>query len=333
MTDTIATPTTYMAIHHRGAGDFVPEQEQMPKVGHGESLIAVEAAGLCGTDLHITSPNATYPCDTEVMGHEICGRVVSGPEHLVGRRVVVDPTVTCGTCEPCRRGFFTQCVDFGSIGIQRPGGFAEYALVPTDRLLPIAEHVEPAAATVAEPLSCVLYALSRLPTLEASGRAVVLGGGPIGVLFAAVLERAFAREVIVVEPSERRAAHIRSRLAAQVVRPGGVREDFAPELVVDATGFLFSEAVRITRPGGVILCFGLQDKGGVSDQIQFTLKELTAIAARAANGTFGKAVELLEKGVIQGDDVITATYPLAEIRAGFDEARSAHGLKVVLLPG
>jgi len=332
MTDAMTRSESYMAIHYRGAGHFEPVQEKLPDVGSDESMIAVEAAGLCGTDLHITSPDSAYPCDTEVMGHEICGRVVAGPTHLVGHRVVVDPTVTCGVCEPCRRGFYTQCVDFGSIGIQRPGGFAEYAVVPTDRLLPISEDVDPAAATIAEPLSCVLYAMSRLPMLEASGRAVVLGGGPIGVLFAAVLERAFAREVIVVEPSDHRATHIRTRLAAQVVAPGDVPADFAPELVVDATGFLFSEAVKIARPGGIILCFGLQDGGGESAQIQFTLKELTAVAARAANGTFAKAVELIEKGVIQGEDVITATYPLSEIGAGFAEARSAHGLKVVLLP-
>lgn len=321
---------TNLAMHYLGDGTFEPRHDPIPVPGPGEALIAIEAAGLCGTDLHITHVPTTYPYDTEVLGHEIAGRVLEGPDELVGRRVVVDPTLTCGVCAACRRDHYTQCEKFSSIGIARSGGFQSYAALPIDRLLVISDDVEPGTATIAEPLSCVLYALSRVPSFEPSGHAVVLGGGPIGVLFAAVLERALAREVIVVEPSEYRAAHIASRLQARVVNPGEIPEGFDPEIVVDATGFLFSEAVRIARPGGTIVCFGLEDRGGASSQIDFTQKELRAVSARAALGTFGKAVELLERKVIVGEDVISATYDLSDIGRAFDEARGGRCLKVIL---
>lgn len=326
----ITLPSTHLAMHYGGEGKFEPRWEPLPEPAVGEVLIDVEAAGLCGTDLHITHVPTTYPYTTEILGHEISGRVIQGPEELLGRRVVVDPTLNCGICDACRRNHITQCEKFSSIGIARPGGFEQYVAVPADRALPISDDVDAPTATIAEPLSCVLYALSRVPSFEPAGRAVVLGGGPIGLLFAAVLERGYAHEVVVVEPSAVRAAHIASRLNAKVVDPGETPKGFAPEIVVDATGFLFAEAVKIARPGGTIVCFGLEDRGGNSSQVDFTQKELRAVSARAAGGTFQAAIDLLERGVIVGEDVITAEYDLADINKAFDEARGGLCQKVVL---
>lgn len=332
MTNASTIPATHTAMHYLGDGTFDVRCDPAPEPAPGEALVAVEAAGICGTDLHITNVASPYPYDTEVLGHEACGRVVEGPAELLGRRVVIDPTLTCGACEPCLRGLITQCHDFGTIGIQRPGGFAEHVAAPPDRLVLVPEGLDPATAALAEPLACVLYALSRVPALEPAGRAVVLGGGPIGMLFATVLERGMAQEVVVVEPNEKRGSHITSRLDGDVVEPGALAADFAPGLVVDAAGFLFAEAVKLARPGGVILCFGLEDRGGPSSQVDFVQKELTAVSARAAWGTFGKAVELLDRGIVTSSDLITSTFEFGAIAEAFDVARSGDGLKVVLRP-
>jgi threonine dehydrogenase-like Zn-dependent dehydrogenase len=332
MTDVATLPATQVAVHYIGDGAWDVRSDPIPEPKAGEALIAVEAAGICGTDLHITRVPSTYRHDTEILGHEFCGRVVEGPPELVGKKAVIDPTLTCGVCEPCLRGFVTQCRSFGTLGIQRPGGFAEFAIVPVDRVVTVPDDLDSATAALSEPLACVLYALSRVPALEPAGRAVVLGGGPIGVLFAAVLERAMARQVVVVEPNPIRKAHIAARLQAEVVEPDALDPEFAPELVVDATGFLFARAVEIARPGGVILLFGLEDRGGASSQVDFVQKELTTVAARAAWGTFGKAVELLHREIITRDDLITATFGFHDAAEAFDVARNGTGLKVILQP-
>jgi threonine dehydrogenase-like Zn-dependent dehydrogenase len=318
--------------HYLRDGSFEVRREDPPDPGRNEALVAVEAAGICGTDLHITRVPSTYAWDTEVLGHEFCGRVTAGPPELVGRRAVVDPAIMCGACEPCRRGLRTQCLNFEAVGITRPGGFADVAAVPADRLLPVSDEITPRTAALAEPLACVLYALRRLPPLEPGGRAVVLGAGPIGALFAAVLERAMGRRVVVSEPSEPRRAHLAPRLDAELVEPAALDPSFQPELVVDTTGFLFADAVELARPGGVILCFGLEERGGQSAQVRFAQKELTAVSSFAAWGTFATAIDLLERGVVTADDLVTGIFPLEEVKDAFDVARSGSGLKVLLEP-
>src|SRR5690349_1995072 len=106
-------PRTSVAMHYMGDGTFEVREDPVPSPAPGEALIAVEAAGIGGTDLHITHPESGYPYQTEVLGHEFCGRVIDGPVELLGRRIVVDPTLVCGACDSCLRGFYTQCRSFG----------------------------------------------------------------------------------------------------------------------------------------------------------------------------------------------------------------------------
>lgn len=328
VTESMSTVTRYT-----GRGTFEIERARPPVPVPGEVLVRVEAAGICGTDLHITRVPTTYVASTEVLGHEICGEVVQGPSPLVGTRVVVDPAITCGRCGPCLRGLPTQCPNFEAIGVTRPGGFADFVAVPEGLLRPIPPTLDLETAVLAEPLACVMYALRQLPALDPSGRAVVLGAGPIGALFALVLERGLGRRVAVSEPSEERRALLAPKLEGEVLAPEALEHGEPPELVVDTTGFLFGTAVRIARPGGTILAFGLADRGGASAQVLFTQKELTAVSSFAAHGTFGLAIDLLARGVLGRDDVVTAVRPLAAIGPAFDEARAGHGLKVLLRPG
>lgn len=315
-------------------GRFEVQEAEFGSPSAGNVLLKVEAAGICGTDLHITKVPSTYVWDTEVLGHEFCGRVVTGyGEWEEGRRAVIDPAIFCGVCGPCRRGLRTNCENFTALGIQTPGGFADYAEVPVSALIPIADDLDPQAAALTEPLACVLYGLRRVPQLEANGQALVLGGGPIGALFAMSLERGYGRRVVVSEPSEVRREHLAKRLDGDVIAPDQLGEGSAFELIVDTTGFLFAQAVELARPGGVILCFGLEQRSGEGAQVLFTQKELTAVSSFAAEGTFTNAVGMLENGVITAEDLVTDVYPLEDIAAAFDKARGGLGLKVILEPG
>ena len=163
-----------------------------PVAAPDEALIKVSRAGICGTDLHIylghMDQRVTKPL---VMGHEMCGELVeipdgSGPE--VGDRVVVEPTVFCGKCAACKRGNTHVCQNLNFLGIDSPGAFQEFWNVPVDRLHAIPQSLSDNAAAMIEPLAVAVHDVRRAP-VELGDQAVVIGGGPIGLLVAHAARR------------------------------------------------------------------------------------------------------------------------------------------------
>jgi threonine dehydrogenase-like Zn-dependent dehydrogenase len=307
----------------------------------GEVVLKVLSAGICGTDLAITStPPEFEAAPRVVLGHEILGRVVSeGPEH--GQRVVVIPSLYCGRCAMCVSQLPTQCLNIEFIGIHHDGGFAEYVSVPRDRILTVDSSLDPRSAVLAEPLACVLHGIARLPQLPPNGVCVALGAGPIGALFALVLERASGQRVIVAEPSAARVELLAKRLGrGEVVTPADLEaavaarsDGLGASVVVDAVGSLLDVAVEVCAPRGTVHAFGLRHSPiEKAFQQKLTAKELTVTSAYGANGQFSEAIGLLAQGVIAAEDLVSSVYPLDEIDAAFKDARSAAGLKVLIEP-
>lgn len=307
-------------------------------------LIAVEACGICGTDLHLLSDPPRHPATPGVvLGHEIVGRVVEvGSETVgipVGERVVVAPNTWCGSCQMCRAGVLSACLHSSTIGIFRDGGLADVASVPERACHPISKHLPAQIAALTEPLSCVMNGLHRARPLPGEV-AVIYGAGAIGLLFLAVLRSAGVR-CIVVEPAQLRRATAASMGALGVVHPdpaevsAAVRA-YSPEgadLAVDAVGNQVAAAIRDTRPRGRILLFGM-DSGAKAEieQYDLTRRELVIAGTYVGAFSFPAAVRLQEAGLLDLSPIVTHWLGLERVGEAINALRSGAAAKAVLYP-
>lgn len=302
-------------------------------------LIEVEACGICGTDLHILEDPPGHPATKGViLGHEFVGRVLevgtSVSRVAQGDRVVVQSNMPCHACGMCAEGFFNQCVRMTTNGVFRDGGLAEVAVVPERGVHPIPDTIPTRVAALIEPLSCVVHAIGQLKPTPGED-SVVLGAGPIGLLFTAVLAASGARSVTCVEPSEARAVLARDVGATKVLSP----QQFAASgelahIVVDAVGALFPAAIDAARPGGRIALFGMNSQvlPGVK-QFDITRKELTVFGSYVGSSSYPQTIALLSSGALNLDPMITSEIPLSEVNAGLDALRAGTGVKVIVRPG
>lgn len=154
----------------------------VPEPGPGEVLVKVARAGICGSELEGVRTR-TRRVPPLIMGHEISGTIAGGdiPAGMQpGQRVAINPLISCGQCEMCRSGLPNLCPDRQLVGLNRPGGFAEYVAVPASAVVPVPDHLDDTAAAMAEPLAVGVRAV-RL-TGRSSGRLLIAGAGSIGLL-------------------------------------------------------------------------------------------------------------------------------------------------------
>ena len=222
---------------------------EMPTLREDEVLVRVERAGICGSDIQCVatrSPRRTPPL---IMGHELIGEVTTAPPAagaLVGRRVAVNPQVTCGGCLNCRSGHENTCQHRELVGGTRPGGFGEFVSVPARCIHVIDDELAADVAVLAEPVATCIHAFQLSP-LVLSGTLVMLGGGTIGTLAAIVARLLGAERVVVSESNDERRAWADS-IADAAVHPDDLADTVAAvtlgagvALVVDAVG---SDATR-----------------------------------------------------------------------------------------
>ena len=247
-----------------------------PVAAVGEHLIRVEAVGICGSDMHAyLGHDARRPAPL-ILGHEAAGTVTGGP--MDGTRVTVNPLVTCGTCPACRSGRENLCPTRQIISMQpREGAFAQYISMPQSNLVTVPEAVPLAKAALAEPLAVSWHAV-RLATeaLHATSerRALVIGGGAIGLAAALALRAMHVADVTIVEPNDARRAFL-AALGEQVV----AQADGLFPVVIDAVGYAATRATASASaaPGGVIAHVGLGEDSGGLDIRRMTLQEITFI--------------------------------------------------------
>ncbi len=323
-------------------GDVRIEERPVPRPGPGEVLVAMRACGICGSDLMDWYTATKAPA---VLGHEPAGVVVESrgpglPEP--GTRVFVHHHVPCGDCDYCRRGRETLCAQFKATRIE-PGGFSELILVPALNaaldLLPLPDHVSDEAATLIEPLACVVRGLDRA-RVSGETRLLVIGGGQMGLLIA---QAALARgaDVTVAEPLPAR-RELAAALGARAVTPEGVpgaaRADAAsppPDVVLLATGApaAWDLALSAVDKGGVIQWFapGKPDQRAAFDVNTLFFKELEIQATYSSGPRDTRAaLDLIAAGKIATERLITHRFPLEETAAALAMARSREGIKVII---
>jgi threonine dehydrogenase-like Zn-dependent dehydrogenase len=288
-------------------------------------LLDVRASGVCGTDLHvIRDPEGVGVALGTVLGHEFVGvvrEVGAAVSHVErGDRVVVAPVVSCGACEGCHAGRPHTCEEAEAYGFTQPGGFAPHVVVAASSVYRVADHVPDWRAALVEPLSTVLHGLKRAQPFPGE-RALVIGGGPIGLLFVGVLAHA-GLDVVVIEPSPARADAARAMGAVAVLAPGPdavahVREltgGAGPELVVDAVGTQLDVALAAVRAAGRIVLFGVA-RGARLDVDPRTIqtRDVQILGANVGSFVFAPALRLVEQGRIDFGPVVSHRVALADL--------------------
>jgi threonine dehydrogenase-like Zn-dependent dehydrogenase len=311
---------------------FVDMPDAAPQ--EGENLIKIEAVGICGSDMHAyLGHDARRPAPL-ILGHEAAG-IIQGGAHD-GMRVTVNPLVTCLTCPACLAGRENLCPNRQIISMMpRQGAFAQYVAMPLRNLVEVPDDVPLGKAALAEPLAVSWHAarlaLAALhPAMDR--RALVIGGGAIGLAAALALRAMNLVDVVIVEPDAARRAFLNDQ-CDQVAVPSA---DGSFPVVIDAVGFgvTRASAAALVAPGGVIAHVGLGDDKPGLDIRRATLQEITFIGTYTYTAKdFRDTAAALFDGRL-GPLEWTEARPLADGAAAFADLRAGRvaAPKIILDP-
>jgi alcohol dehydrogenase len=320
--------------------EVVYRDEPDPKPDPGEVLIRVDAVGICGSDMHAYHGRDPRRVPPLILGHELAGEVLKGPG--TGRRVTVNPLITCGSCEFCAQGRENLCNRRSMIGMTRPGGFAEYVTTAAASVIDLPEGMSTRAAALTEPAATALHALNL--GMRALARPVqecetlVMGAGAVGLLAALLLRGYGCRRLHVAETNALRRESAERSCALAVFDPaaGSRPANGSVDLVVDAVGTAPTRAAALAavKPGGVIVHVGLADWASEIDMRKLTLAEITLIGTYTyTTADLRAAVRALHEGAF-GDPAWVEERPLAEGARAFRDLHegSAAAAKILLRP-
>jgi len=331
-------------------GAVVLDDRPEPRAGPGEVTVRLAACGICGTDLEKVRGNYRT---AGVLGHEPVGRIAStGPgvtDLAVGDRVFVHHHVPCLACEVCRRGDTTFCPAYSTTNLE-PGGFAELFRASAEHVakgavLRLDPAVDWPSGTLLEPAGCALTALRKVGFAE-GGSVLVLGLGPVGLLYARLAKALGAAWVGGTEVSELR-RHVAERggidACADPRQPDAVREMVrratggrGVDLAVPASGHpsVARTAVEEVRRGGTVNLFGLPEAGSRldADLQQLYLRGVRVVPSYATTEREIRDVhDLVVAGRLRVGDLVSHHRPLAEIAEAFRlAARPDEAVKVVV---
>jgi len=342
-------PTMMTAVRWHAAGDVRAERVPRPETtGPGELLIAVDACGICGTDIEewrhgpIDIAVDRHPLTRRqaplTLGHEFCGTVASagpGTTLRAGTRVAVEVNLSCGTCARCASGDTQLCPRLGSLGLHGDGGLAEAAVVPESVCVPLPDDLPTLRAVLAEPLAVAVRAV-RLAGVRAGESVTVLGGGAIGQLAARVAAHTGAAvRLAEPRPPRRRAAE---RAGLRTAGTHTALPDDA-DAAIDCAGYPGSaaDAMATTRPGGRTALVGVSTGrlGLTAWDVIRRERHLLGVLSHTMSD-FTAAVHLLATGAIDVSGLVTDVVPLsAAIDDAFVPLRDAPGdrIKTVIVPG
>lgn len=299
-----------------------------PVLMPNEAIIAPRLVGICATDLHLTRG---YKDFQGILGHEFVGTVVACKDvQWVGRRVVGEINAACRSCPTCARGDIPHCPQRTTLGINhRDGALAELFALPIANLYQVPETIPDEVAVFTEPLAAALQILEQTH-IRPTDRVVIIGDGKLGLLVAQVLRLTGCALQVVGRHPERWEVLNRQGIAVTSVPDELAQRDW--DVVVDCTGSEhgFTIARTLVRPRGRIVLKSTFHGALAMDAAALVVDEVQLIGSRC--GPFGAALRLLERGLIETEPLMHATFPLAEAERAFAAAQGS--LKVLVrVPG
>lgn len=308
-------------------GEISLRQVRNPVPAPGEALIKVLKAGICNTDLEIEKGYMTF---SGILGHEFVGRVEEAPDkEWIGKRVVGEINLFCGTCELCLKGETKHCASRQVLGIAgKNGAFAEYLTLPIRNLHVLPENVSLDEGVFTEPLAAALEVLEQVK-IARDDRILVLGDGKLGLLLAQVL--ALQSDSVVCVGKHERNLAILKNCGIQTYLKGEILEP-SFFLIVEATGNEdgLHTAIQMVSPKGTIVLKSTYRGGTFIDISNVVVNEVHMIGSRC--GPFPKAIELLKEKRIHVADILDGDFPLEHALKAFKLAAKPGTLKVLLTP-
>jgi len=336
-----ANTMTAFVLH--GAKDIRKELVARPEPGPGEVLVAVRAAGICGSDLHYYAHGKCgnfIPTRPFIPGHEFAGEIVARGEGVtgpaIGTRVAVDPSRPCGKCRQCRQGRYNLCpemVYFGSASVDPPsaGCFAEYVTAPARNCWPLPDGFDYAWGALLEPMSVAMHAVMRSGGV--GGKSVLItGGGTIGQMILLVTVAFGASKVVVsdIKPFARNFAEQHG--AAATLDPASptmageaaqhARGGF--EVVFEAAGVdaALDQAIRLTAPGATVVQVGTLPDGTAVPVNALLTRELQYFGSWRFANVFDRVIDMVVSGRIDPRPLITGIHPFEKLAEAIVEAGS-----------
>lgn len=297
-----------------------------------EALVRVTLSGICNTDVEIVRGYAGFE---GTIGHEFVGVVESAPgsSHLVGQRVVGEINAGCGECELCRRGDPRHCARRTVLGIVgRDGAHAQFLRLPVVNLLPVPDQVPDERAVFAEPLAAAWGITERVP-IGKDSRVAVIGDGKLGLLCAQALRLAEPARLVLIgkHPNKLEVAARRGIETAQLKEvEGKYKREF--DVAVEASGSEsgFALALDLLRPRGLLVLKSTFHGETRVPTSRMVVDEISVVGSRC--GRFEPALELLARGSVDVESLISEEYSLADGVRAMERATANGIIKVLLRP-
>ncbi|MDH3682389.1 MAG: L-threonine 3-dehydrogenase [Acidimicrobiia bacterium] len=320
---------------------------EQPTPGPQDVLIRVRKTSICGTDLHIRSWDAwaqqtiPYPM---VVGHEFMGHIADVGRDVqeieVGQRVAGEGHITCGHCRNCRAGRREFCHNHISVGVTRPGAFAEYLVLPAENVFVVPDYIDDDLAAVLDPLGNATHTALRYDLVGED--VLITGAGPIGAMAGAIARHIGARHVVITDINDyrlglasklgaTRVVDVSREALAQVMDELGMTEGFDVGLEMSGAGSALNQLLDTMNHGGRVALLGIPAGPLTLDinDVIFKGLEMQGIYGRRIFETWYKMAAMLKTG-LDVSSIITHHLPAERFEEAFDIVATGQCGKVVL---
>ncbi len=327
-------------------GIWMQEIEE-PEIGPNDVLIEITKTSICGTDLHIVEwdewARSTIPVPMAI-GHEYVGIVAGFGSEVdglrIGQRVSGEGHIVCGRCRNCQAGRRHLCINTVGVGVDRPGAFADYLVIPGSNVQPVPDDVPDDVAAILDPLGNAVHTALHFDLVGED--VLITGAGPIGIMAVAIARHVGARYVVVTDVNEYR-LRLSEEMGAdrelnvltgsldEVMADLGMREGFDVGLEMSGQPSALHDMITHMDNGGGIALLGIPPKQAPIDWNDIVFKGLTlqGIYGRRMFETWYKMLAMLQTG-LDVSRVITHHFAADDYEEAFAVMRSGECGKVIL---
>jgi threonine 3-dehydrogenase len=318
-----------------------------PEVGPNDVKIRIHKTAICGTDIHIyrwdSWAQKTIPLPMAV-GHEYSGQIVEiGSEvqgYSVGDRVSGEGHITCGHCRNCRAGRRHLCRNTTGVGVNRPGAFAEYLVIPAFNVFRLPDSISDDEASILDPFGNATH--TALSFNLVGEDVLITGAGPIGIMATAIARFVGARHVVITDVNDyrlglarkmgaSRAINVERESLDEAMKSLGMQEGFDVGLEMSGNPAAFRDMLRTMHHGGSVALLGIPPEDTAIDWNQVIFKGLAikGIYGREMFETWYKMAAMLQSG-LDLSPIITHRLPVSDYLQGFEIMNSGQSGKVIL---
>jgi threonine 3-dehydrogenase len=323
------------------------DEVPVPEYGPNDVLIKIHKTAICGTDIHIYNWDAwaqkTIPVPMHV-GHEYVGTIEAFGSNVhdvqVGDLVSGEGHIVCGTCRNCRAGRRHLCPNTKGVGVNRPGAFAEYLVIPVSNIWHCDPNINKDVLSIYDPFGNAVHTALSFDILGED--VLITGAGPIGIMAAAICRHAGARYIVITDVNPFRlelakkmgvtkAVDVSKEKLSDVVNDLGMMEGFDVGLEMSGNSKALNEMVDVMFHGGNIALLGILPSDAAVDwnKIVFNGLTLRGIYGRKMFETWYKMQVMVQSG-LDVTPVITNRFSIEDYQAAFELMKSGNSGKVIL---